>query len=268
MPIEIQSSFAFRLDQPTDVLLQFEAAAIPEQTILTCETTLSPAQHCARVSAQDNIGQRIWIRAEGEFDVAYTATVRPQRLLAELSELERLPPHRLPGHAVKYLFDSRYCAADKFQSFVQAEFGGVNGGARIVAMRDWIADNFSYQAGTSDATTGASDSFIQRCGICRDFAHVMIALARASAIPARYVACYDPGVDPPDFHAVAEVFLSDPTIPGGGAWHIVDATRMADPARTVKIGVGRDAADVSFMTSFGSAEFLRSSVSVRQVEDE
>ena len=86
-------------------------------------------------------------------------------------------------------------------------------------------------------------------------------LARASAIPARYVSCYAPGVDPPDFHALAEVFLADPTILCGGAWHLVDATGMADPAETVKIGVGRDAADVSFMTVFGDAKFEDKKVS-------
>ena len=90
----------------------------------------------------------------------------------------------------------------------------------------------------------------------------MVTLARASAIPARYVSCYAPGVDPPDFHAVAEVFLADPAVPGGGAWHLVDATEMADPAETVKIGVGRDAADVSFMTVFGDARFEDKEVSV------
>jgi transglutaminase-like putative cysteine protease len=96
---------------------------------------------------------------------------------------------------------------------------------------------------------------VERRGICRDYAHVMITLARAAAIPARYASVYAPGVEPPDFHAVAEVFLADATIPGGGAWHLVDATGMADPANMVKIGVGRDAADVSFMTVFGCAEF-------------
>lgn len=267
MPIEIQSSFAFRAHEPTDVLLQFEAADIPEQKIVHQQVNLSDAMHRASVPAQDDIGERIWIRAQGEFAVDYSATVQPQRLLAQLSDLDRLPPHKLPGDAVQYLFDSRYVAADKFQSFAQAEFGTLSGGERVVAMRDWIAGNFAYQAGTSDATTGAADTFIQRCGICRDFAHVMIALARASAIPARYVACYAPGVEPPDFHAVAEVFLQDPTTPGGGAWHIVDATGMADPVQTVKIGVGRDAADVSFLTSFGATEFLRSRVSVKVVDE-
>src|SRR5690606_20831739 len=103
---------------------------------------------------------------------------------------------------------------------------------------------------------------VERRGICRDYAHVLIALARASAIPARYVGAYAPGVDPPDFHALAEVFLADPTIEGGGAWYLVDPTGMADPAHTVKIGVGRDAADVSFMTVFGEAEFGDKAVSV------
>jgi len=130
-------------------------------------------------------------------------------------------------------------------------------------MRDWIADNFSYEQVSTTSTT-ALDSFVERRGICRDYAHVLVTLARASAIPARYVSCYAPGVDPPDFHAAAEVFLADPTVPGGGAWHIVDATGMADPAETVKIGVGRDAADVSFMTVFGDAKFEDKEVSVRK----
>jgi transglutaminase-like putative cysteine protease len=90
-------------------------------------------------------------------------------------------------------------------------------------------------------------------------------LARASAIPARYCSVYAPGVEPPDFHAVAEVFLADPTTPGGGAWHIVDATGMADPASAVKIGVGRDAADVSFMTAFGEVDFDDKMVAVSKV---
>ena len=92
----------------------------------------------------------------------------------------------------------------------------------------------------------------------------MICFARASTIPARFVSCYAPGVEPPDFHAVAEVFLEDQTTPGGGAWYIVDATGMADPAKTVKIGIGRDAADVSFLTSFGFADFGNKSVEVRE----
>src|SRR5690606_24540117 len=78
---------------------------------------------------------------------------------------------------------------------------------------------------------------------------------------ARYVSCYAPDVEPPDFHAVAEVFLADPNNDSGGAWYPVDATGMAEPANTVKIGVGRDAADVSFLTVFGQAQLLAMKVS-------
>ena len=266
MPIAIDLAFAFRAETMTDVLLQFEAAAIPEQTLLETDTWVTKGEHFARIPAQDAIGERVWIRAEGRYDVRYKARVAVERLPAGIGRLERLPPHELPGEAVQYLFDSRYCPADRFQSFVEAEFGKHDGGARIVAMRDWIESGFAYEPGSSTATTTGLDSFIERRGICRDFAHVIIMLARASGIPARFVSCFAPEVTPPDFHAVAEVFLKDPTIPGGGAWFLVDATGMARPEEIVKIGVGRDAADVSFMTSFGQTEFIEKSVNVTRTK--
>jgi transglutaminase-like putative cysteine protease len=262
MPIDISVSFSFFLDQATDILLQFEAAHIPEQRVLSQDTRMDEARHIARVPAQDTVGERIWLRAEGEYNVSYTAQVEVDRMLAEMCDLPAMDPHQLPGEAVGYLFDSRYCAAERMQNFVQDRFGHVSGGERIIVMRDWVARNFTYTPGSSTSATTALDTFVDRRGICRDYAHVMISLARASTIPARFVSCYAPGVTPQDFHAVAEVFLTDPTVPGGGAWHIVDATGMADPAQTVKIGVGRDAADVSFLTSFGYADFRDKSVEV------
>jgi transglutaminase-like putative cysteine protease len=262
MPISISARFSFSLDRASDVLLQFEAAAIPEQRILASETRLGDAAHIARVPAQDAIGERIWMHTEGRHEIHHTAQVEVNRLLAELATLDRLEPHDLPGEAVQYLMDSRYCPAERFQPFVEAEFGSLHGGARVLAMRDWIAGNFSYVPGCSTPLTTALESFVERRGVCRDYAHVMVTLARASGIPARYASVYAPGVEPQDFHAVAEVFLADPTVPGGGAWHIVDATLMADPADTVKIGVGRDAADVSFMTVFGEATFENSEITV------
>jgi len=264
MPLQISARFSFSVERLSDVLLQFEAAAIPEQRVLASNCEMSKAEHIARIAAQDEIGERIWLHVEGQFEAAYTAKVDVRRLLADIATLTRLEPHELPAEAVQYLFDSRYCPADRFQPFVEAEFGGTSGGARVGAIRDWIAGNFTYDQVSTTRTT-ALDSFVERRGICRDYAHVLVTLARASAIPARYVSCYAPGVSPPDFHAVAEVFLADPTIPGGGAWHIVDATGMADPAETVKIGVGRDAADVSFMTVFGDAQFGDKEVVVSKV---
>ncbi|MBD2842747.1 transglutaminase-like domain-containing protein [Erythrobacter rubeus] len=267
MAIQIKTSFAFETEQPTDALLQFEAAALPEQGIVSASTELSDAEHLARVAAQDDIGERIWIRSKGRFEVSYEAVVEPRRIATDLAPLSALDPHDLPGEAVQYLLDSRYCHADRFQNFVSSEFGESSGGERIDAISQWLQQHFSYSPGASNPSTTAIDSMIAREGICRDYAHVLITLARASTIPARYVACYAPGVTPPDFHAVAEVFLADPSRDDGGAWQIIDATGMADPAKTAKIGVGRDAADVSFLTTFGRNQFLYSNVEVTEHED-
>lgn len=262
MTLSIESCFRFRADQPTDVLLQFEAAAIPEQILSDVVTELSDSMHVARVAAQDAIGERIWVCAHGEFEVRHRAKVTLRRIIADLATLDQLPAHDLPGEAVEYLLDSRYCPADRFQSFIAEEFGELRGGAAVLAMRDWISQHFTYTPGASGPNTTALDSFVERHGVCRDYAHVLITFARAAGIPARYVSCYAVRVTPQDFHAVAEVFLADHTVPGGGAWHLVDATGMARAEEIVKIGVGRDAADVSFLTSFGPTEFLAKTVRV------
>lgn len=264
MALNITTHFTFDLPETTDVLLQYEVAMIPEQEVIKGTSTLPAAVETARVPAEDYIGERLWLRGTGHVEVHYEAQVKVERMLAEIAGLAALDMNKLPGEAVPYLFDSRYCPANRLQGFVEDRFGQLSGGERIIAMRDWVHDNFTYTAGASGPTTTAIDTLIDRRGVCRDYAHVMVAFARASAIPARFVSCYAPGVEPQDFHAIAEVFLADPSIPGGGAWHLVDATGMADPAKTAKIGVGRDAADVSFMTAFGIANFGNSSIEVNE----
>ena len=92
----------------------------------------------------------------------------------------------------------------------------------------------------------ASETLIQRSGVCRDFAHLGIAFCRAIGVPARYVTCYAHGLVPGDFHAVFEAWLD-------GRWWLFDPTRQADLDGLVRIGVGRDAAEVAFSTLFGSA---------------
>src|SRR5690606_7301223 len=159
MPIAISTRFAFSVDSLSDVLLQFEAAAIPEQSVVDKQCDMTKAEHIARIAAQDGIGERIWLHVDGHFEVQYTATVAVNRILAEIDELNRLEPHHLPAEAVQYLLDSRYCPSDRFQSFVEAEFGGTSGGKRIIAIRDWISGNFVY-APVSTASTTALDSFV------------------------------------------------------------------------------------------------------------
>ena len=256
MPLTIQTWLAYDFTEPTDVLLQIEAAILPDQRVIGPAIGISPVEHFARVPGHDEIGERIWLRVgPGRLMVDYTAVVEIERTVMEIDQLPGTDAHLLPGEVIDYLMPSRFCPSDLFGTFVQTEFGELAGGACIAAMRDWIAEHFTYTPGASNASTSAADSFLTRQGVCRDYAHVLVSMARAAAIPARYASVYAPDVNPPDFHAVAEVFL-------GGAWHLVDATGMARPNEIARIGVGRDAADSSFLSSFGLAELVNQLVTV------
>ena len=271
MTLSLSASFAFDLEHDADALLQFEVAAMPGQRIVEAMTQVTSAQSLNRVPAQDGIGERIWIHAEDKVEVNYTAKVEFDRTPHPLSPLSAMRPHRLPGEAVKYLLDSRYCHPAQFVAFAEQQFsdtlGRAHGGARVAAIRDWVQQHVAYTPGASASDTTATDTFHSAQGICRDYAHLFITLVRASAIPARYVACYAPGVEPQDFHAVCEVFLADGENAHQGAWHLVDPTGMADLSQAAIIGVGRDAGDVSFLTSFGPMQFLSSAVRVGEGAD-
>jgi transglutaminase-like putative cysteine protease len=258
--LQINVQLDYSLSRPCDLLLQIEAAAIPEQVIEGAELSLSPCEHFARVPAQDHIGERIWLRKHGQLLVDYCATVRIERIVRDLAALPALPPHRLPGETVQYLLPSRYCPSHQFTDFVESTFGALEGGARLMAMRDWVAAHMSYVPGASNSETNAIDTFHAGKGVCRDYAHLLITFARAGEIPARFASVYAPGVKPPDFHAVAEVFL-------GGEWHLVDATGMASEAEMAKIGIGRDSGDVAFLTAFGPLYLNRQSVAVTALAD-
>lgn len=260
MNLEITVQLDYAFERACDVLLQLEAAAIPEQHIRQAHFAVHPGVDYARVPAQDHIGERIWLRAEGRLVVDYRAIVSIERKVSKYAVLPSLPPHRLPGETVQYLLPSRYCPSHQFTDFVEAEFGTLDGGAKISAIRDWIAGHLSYVPGASGIETTATDTFHDGKGVCRDYAHLLITLARAGEIPARIASVYAPGVNPPDFHAVAEVFL-------GGAWHLVDATGMASETEMAKIGIGRDSGDVAFLTAFGPLVMNSQSVAVTALAD-
>lgn len=257
MKLAITTRLEYALPGPTDVLLQLEAAIIPEQVVHHAHIDLPPLEHFARLPGHDDIGDRLWLHLAGTLTVQYRATVEPQRLIAPLESLSALPPHLLPGETVDYLLPSRFCPSDRFQDFVLERFGALAGGGKVAAIRDWVAGHMDYVPGASDPQTTAADSFRSGQGVCRDYAHLVISLCRAAAIPARFASVYALGVDPQDFHAVAEVFLD-------GAWHLVDATEMSRPESTAKIGVGPDAAGVAFLTSYAPVEMVSQSVEVSE----
>lgn len=257
MKLKIDVGLHYTLPGTTDLLLQIEAAQRSDQSIVHHHMSLSASSHKGRVRAQDGIGERIWLCMDRHFQCHYQAEIEINRPKVDIATLKATPTHLLPEDAVRYLMPSRYCPSDEFQSFVNAELSAKQGGARIAAIKNWIEAKIAYVSGASGSHTTAADTFLQRQGVCRDFAHVMIAFARASAIPARFVSCYAPRVSPQDFHAVVEVYLE-------GAWHLVDATGMSEPEEIACIGVGLDAAEVAFINSFGPIWFQSQTVSVTQ----
>jgi transglutaminase-like putative cysteine protease len=123
-----------------------------------------------------------------------------------------------------------------------AEFAGIEGATQLLAaVSSWVGTRLAYVPGSSLPTDGATRTLLARQGVCRDYAHLCIALLRGLGIPARMVAVYAPGLHPMDFHAVAEAWIDD-------AWRAVDATTLAPRSSLVRIATGRDAADTAFLT--------------------
>jgi transglutaminase-like putative cysteine protease len=255
MRIEIDVVLDYDLPEPHDVLLQVEVAQMADQRIIGDKLTVSSPERLRPVEGNEAVGQRTWAAGVGQFHAHYGAIVEIDRAVVSLESLSAADPRDLPAAVVPYLLPSRYCESDKFEALVETEFGDLSGGAKIAAMRDWVASHIAYMPGASNSDTSASDTFVQRQGVCRDYAHLLTSFARAAAIPARVVSAYAPDVTPPDFHAVVEVWL-------GGAWHLVDATGMAAPEDIVRIAVGRDATDIAFMTVFGTATLRNQTVRV------
>jgi transglutaminase-like putative cysteine protease len=259
MRLKIDANLDYWFDEPADVLLALEVAQMPDQRLIEDKLTVTTATPLTPVAGQQGIGRRVWTGGEGSFAARYHAIVDVRRDGLDVSRIKGVPLRQLPGRVIHYLWPSRYCQSDKLKEFAVDAFKDLQGGAAAVAMADWTKGNLSYEAGCSDETTTAHDTFQQKKGICRDFAHVMISFARALDIPARMVSAYSWNLDPPDFHAVVEVYLE-------GGWYLIDPSGLAPVEGLVRIGVGRDATDVSFMTIFGAAELKSQSVSVERLD--
>jgi transglutaminase-like putative cysteine protease len=171
----------------------------------------------------------------------------------------------LPQELLRYLLPSRYCDSDKTQQFASQNFGGIiNGLDRVIAISNWVHHNIRYVTGSGRSDISASEVMARGYGVCRDFAHVAIALCRSVNIPARYVTghcpdigVWDPGT-PMDFHAYMEAYL-------GGQWCVFDARYNTPRVGRVKIAHGLDAADCAFSTTFGDAKLTSFQVWAYQV---
>ena len=256
MRLRIHAFLDYAFAEPADVLLQIEAAAEADQRLLH-QSLIVGSDHAIRaLPGEGGVGQLILARGEGRLTARYEAVVEIAREVVALATLPATAIRALPAEAITYLLPSRYCEVAEFEHFVRREFAGLEGGALAAALADWVRASLDYDnAAGSDAS--AIRTFAERRGVCRDYAHLLVSLARAGGIPARCVSAYAPGVDPPDFHAVAELWLA-------GAWRLVDATGMARADEIARVAVGRDATDIAFLTIFGEAQMVTQTVSVRR----
>ncbi|MCV7410336.1 transglutaminase [Mycobacterium florentinum] len=178
---------------------------------------------------------------KGIVTLSYSATVAGQADPEPISDID----------AIKYLRPSRYAEADKFFGFAATEFQQYATSVTLLEkVSSWVGTRLSYVPGSSDPIDGAADTLLAGAGVCRDYAHLVIALLRAVYVPARLVAVYAPGCHPMDFHAVAEALID-------GVWRVVDATCLAPRQSMVRIATGRDAADTAFLDNHGGAITLQ-----------
>jgi transglutaminase-like putative cysteine protease len=259
MRLSIDARLDYWLAAPADLLFALEVAQTPDQKLVDDLLRIGGVAPLRPIAADNGLGRRTWTHGEGRVSAHYTATVDVARDGGTLHGLAADDVKLLPADVVPFLFPSRYCESDRFDAVVRREFGQFEGGDRVETMAAWIRGHLDYAAGSSDATTTATDTYVAHRGVCRDFAHLLIAFVRAADIPARMVAAYAWRLDPPDFHAVVEVWLD-------GAWRLIDPTGLAPVEGLARIGVGRDATDISFLTIFGEAECLGQTVTVERLD--
>lgn len=267
----IRLKFAIELayeiaDDASDFVFNIHAAQTPSQSVIAEAVFVSqPVEQV--IYTDPTYGSRYMrLRAQpGSLKVRYDTTVDINHHFESPGRIAEVPIARLPPEVIPFIYPSRYCQSDRLRRFATREFGHLRQGYwRVQAINDWVCNRTMFLTGSSNSSTSAADTLVEQVGVCRDFAHLMIALCRAVNIPARFVTAIDYGapreMGPPDFHAYVEVFL-------GERWYSFDPSGISPPMGLVRIGTGRDAADVSFATMFGAVKSSPPRISIDAVDD-
>ncbi len=255
----------YEIDAPgCDFIFSIHAAQTAHQIVvgesLAISQALSPNLYTDRVTHTRFLRLKAFA---GPLRVRYDATVDLDHYTAQPGQIGEVPVANLPGPVLPYIYPSRYCQSDRLHRFAVKEFGHLwQGYSRVQAIRDWVQSRVTFRSNSSTGNTTAVDTLVEEVGVCRDFAHLMIALCRAVNIPARFATGIDYGADPvlgpTDFHAYVEVYLGD-------RWYIFDASGVAIPMGFVRFGTGRDAADSAFATMFGGVRGAAPVITVQAI---
>jgi len=263
MKFRVKGTLGYDVQSPTSFILNIHAMRTTAQTVLDESFHIDPYFKTEELSPATNQNRymRFEIYKPCHINVSYEAMVETATKISEPKQLNAVPVMQLPPDVISYLYPSRYCQSDKLHRFANSRFGKIkNAFEKVLALTNWIHDNVEYLSGSTDSQTSAFDTATEQAGVCRDFAHLGIALCRALDIPARYFTGYSYLLKQSDFHACFEAFL-------GGEWVLFDATRLAPINGMVKIATGRDAADTSIATIFGNVRYTSMWVSCDLADD-
>ena len=250
MKFDVFSELQYEVFSPTTFIFSIQASRTSSQVIveesLVTELFLIPEE----IMSTDGESRFIRLKAEADsqFTIRYQANVDIDYNIIHQRKLSNtVPVNNLDASEMTYLFPSRYCQSDKLQKLASKEFGKIDTAyGKVAAITEWIYNNVEYTSGITNSSTSAFDTLTERVGVCRDFAHLGIALCRALSIPARYFTGYAYNLNPPDFHACFEAYI-------GGEWLFFDPTKLVPVNGLVKIANGRDAADAAVASIFGNA---------------
>ncbi|GAA1395173.1 transglutaminase family protein [Luteococcus peritonei] len=218
--------------------------------------TDSQGNRCLRVTLPAGISQLTW-----------SALAAVPDELDEYDETARLAlPADLPDEVLAFTLPSRFCESDKLSDQAWRRFGQLPADAtRVMAIMDFVHTHLIYTTGSTTSVTSALDVYTTGRGVCRDFAHLMIAMCRAMNIPARYAFGYMPHMDfdppavPMDFHAWVQVWV-------GGRWYDFDPRHNFRRKGRILVGTGRDAADAALVTTYGGPWMQQMTVTADEVD--
>ena len=252
----VTCDMSFLVSEPTELVVQVVAsrtAGHVEEARFDVLTDGKPPSSLVEVSDSYGAVMHVIHSVPGLLTLSYRSRIRSG---GEVDPPDHEVSRRPDYERQVYLRPSRYCPSDHLIGFAVAEFGaGPDAVPRVAAIAAWIRQRIGYVPGSSTVHDSAEDTLLTGVGTCRDFAHLGIALCRATGVPARFAAVYAPGLSPMDFHAVFEAFEN-------GRWYVYDPTGLAPRSSLVRVVTGRDAADAAFAAVTGGiADLLTVEVS-------
>ncbi|HSG88654.1 MAG TPA: transglutaminase family protein [Pseudomonadales bacterium] len=262
MWLATRCDLAFDIAVPTPFILMLRPRSGAQQWVAQESYELSPSVLAAEFTdGYGNLCQRLTAQP-GHFSIHTSAQVRTSDLMDRDPSAGFVDIQLLPDAVLEFLLPSRYCDSDRFNQMaleiVEGRYMGIDS---VVAVEEWLRENIRFAPGESVVPVSAVEVNQRGWGVCRDLAHLGIALCRSISIPARLVVGYLEGLEPMDLHAWFEAYV-------GGRWYSFDATQPSLRGGYVALGYGRDAADVAVYNQFGPAVFpLEQRVEVSRIRN-